>query len=80
MAFQIGLKAVNILHRQGYDGAVPIANSENLLKSLQENKVPAKLVTYDQGGHGFGMRKKGIPVENWPQELKAWLTERKLIK
>ncbi|HNX89898.1 MAG TPA: alpha/beta hydrolase [Paludibacteraceae bacterium] len=62
------------------DGAVPIANSQNLLKSLQENKVPSKLVTYDQGGHGFGMRKKGIPVENWPQELKAWLTERKLIK
>lgn len=62
------------------DGAVPIANSENLLKALQKNKVPAKLVTYDQGGHGFGMRKKGIPVENWPQEMKAWLTERKLIK
>ena len=61
------------------DGAVPIANSENLLKALQKNKVPAKLVTYDQGGHGFGMRKKGIPVENWPQEMKAWLTERKLI-
>ena len=62
------------------DGAVPIANSENLLKSLQENKVPAKLVTYDKGGHGFGMRKKGIPVENWPEELKGWMKERKLIK
>ena len=61
------------------DGAVPIANSENLLEALQKNKVPAKLVTYDEGGHGFGMRKKGIPVENWPQEMKAWLTERKLI-
>ena len=68
-----------IIHARD-DGAVPIANSENLLKALQKNKVPAKLVTYDQGGHGFGMRKKGIPVENWPQEMKAWLTERKLIK
>ena len=62
------------------DGAVPIANSENMLKSLQKNKVPAKLVIYDEGGHGFGMRKKGIPVENWPEELKSWLKERKLIK
>ena len=67
-----------IIHARD-DGAVPIANSENLLEALQKNKVPAKLVTYDEGGHGFGMRKKGIPVENWPQEMKAWLTERKLI-
>lgn len=67
-----------IIHAQD-DGAVPIANSENLLEALQKNKVPAKLVTYDEGGHGFGMRKKGIPVENWPQEMKAWLIERKLI-
>lgn len=67
-----------IIHARD-DGAVPIANSENLLEALQKNKVPAKLVTYDEGGHGFGMRKKGIPMENWPQEMKAWLTERKLI-
>ena len=67
-----------IIHARD-DGAVPIANSENLLEALQKNKVPAKLVTYDKGGHGFGMRKKGIPVENWPQEMKSWLTERKLI-
>ena len=68
-----------IIHARD-DGAVPIANSENLLKSLQQKKVPAKLVTYDEGGHGFGMRKNGIPVENWPQELKTWMKERKLIK
>ena len=68
-----------IIHARD-DGAVPIANSENLLEALQKNKVPAKLVTYDEGGHGFGMRKKGIPVENWPQELKTWMKERKLIK
>ena len=67
-----------IIHARD-DGAVPIANSENLLEGLQKNKVPAKLVTYDEGGHGFGMRKKGIPVENWPQKMKSWLTERKLI-
>lgn len=62
------------------DRAVPIANSENLLKALQKNKIPAKLVVYDKGGHGFGMRKKGIPADNWPQELENWLRVQKLIK
>lgn len=62
------------------DGAVPIANSENLLKALQANKVSAELQVYDIGGHGFGMRKKNIPADNWSEVLKAWLVKQKLIK
>jgi len=62
------------------DGAVPIANSRNLLKALQDNGVPAMLQEYDLGGHGFGMRKKGIPADGWPDVLKAWLVEQKLIQ
>lgn len=62
------------------DGAVPIANSENLLKALQANKVSAELQVYDIGGHGFGMRKKNIPADNWSEVLKAWLIKQNLIK
>jgi len=61
------------------DGVVPIANSENLLKALKEKNVPAELHTFDVGGHGFGMRKKGIPADTWPDLLKTWLKENKLI-
>jgi acetyl esterase/lipase len=61
------------------DGAVPIANSEQLLKALQDHKVPAELYKFDVGGHGFGMRKHGIPADNWPELLKTWLQARKLI-
>ncbi|ADQ79830.1 putative xylanase [Paludibacter propionicigenes WB4] len=61
------------------DGAVPIANSENLLKALKAKNVPAELHTFDVGGHGFGMRKNGIPADNWPELLKTWLKEKKLI-
>lgn len=61
------------------DGAVPIANSENLLKALHANKVSAELQVYDIGGHGFGMRKKNIPADNWPEVLKSWLVKQKLI-
>jgi dipeptidyl aminopeptidase/acylaminoacyl peptidase len=61
------------------DTTVPIANSEQFLKALQDNKIPAELHKFDVGGHGFGMRKRGIPVDNWPELLKTWLKARGLI-
>jgi acetyl esterase/lipase len=61
------------------DKTVPIANSEQLLKALLDNNVPAELHKFDVGGHGFGMRKRGIPVDNWPDLLKSWLKARSLI-
>lgn len=61
------------------DKAVPISNSEQLLKALQEHHVPAELHKFDVGGHGFGMLKRGIPVDNWPDLLKSWLQANKLI-
>lgn len=62
------------------DKTVPIANSEQLLKALQQNKVPAELQIFEIGGHGFGMRKKGIPADNWDELLKTWLVKQKLIQ
>jgi hypothetical protein len=34
---------------------------------------------YDLGGHGFGMLKRGIPADNWPNVLKSWLIKHELI-
>ena len=61
------------------DKVVPIANSEQLLKALQDHNVKAELHKFDVGGHGFGMQKKGIPADNWPDLLKTWLKTNKLI-
>ncbi|MDD3320041.1 MAG: alpha/beta hydrolase [Paludibacter sp.] len=61
------------------DGAVPIANSRNLAKAIQDKGISCELQEYDKGGHGFGMRKRGIPVDNWPNVLKEWLKKQKLI-
>jgi len=62
------------------DKVVPIINSEQLLKALQEKNVPAELHKFDVGGHGFGMLKRGIPVDNWTDLLQKWLKKNKLIK
>lgn len=61
------------------DGAVPIANSIQLQKALLDKKVSVELQIFDLGGHGFGMRKKGIPADNWPELLKNWLLKEGLI-
>lgn len=61
------------------DKAVPVENSKQLLKALHDKQVPAELHTFDVGGHGFGMRKHGIPADSWPDLLKAWLKSNKLI-
>lgn len=62
------------------DKTVPIANSEQLYKALQEKGIPSELHKFDIGGHGFGMRPRGIPVDSWPDLLKEWLKNQKLIK
>lgn len=61
------------------DGAVPIANSEKLELALKAKNIPVKLVVYDKGGHGFGMRKRNIPADNWPEELRNWMIKMKII-
>jgi acetyl esterase/lipase len=61
------------------DKVVPVQNSVQLYKALQDKKVVAELDTFAVGGHGFGMRKRGIPVDNWPELLKTWLKNNKLI-
>jgi acetyl esterase/lipase len=34
---------------------------------------PVELHIYTQGGHGFGMRKRGLPVDHWIDRFGEWL-------
>lgn len=42
---------------------------------LEYNKLnlPAELHIFTKGGHGFGMRKVGNPINEWPQRCAEWL-------
>lgn len=62
------------------DKAVPVANSEKFAEALRENNVLVELIEYEKGGHGFGMRPKGVDSDNWAQSLKKWLIEQHLIE
>ena len=39
---------------------------------------PAEIHIYDQVSGGFGMTKRGLPVDSWNDRLLEWLVARKL--
>jgi acetyl esterase/lipase len=61
------------------DKAVPPRNSIEFYLALKENNVPAELHIFKDGGHGFGMNKKGLPVDQWPELFYSWLKAQKVI-
>jgi acetyl esterase/lipase len=47
---------------------------------LRKAGVPAELLVYNRGGHGFGMTGRTpefqkMPVASWPERLQEWLTD-----
>ncbi|MFV0471741.1 MAG: alpha/beta hydrolase [Paludibacteraceae bacterium] len=61
------------------DQSVPIKNSQVFYDALIQNNIPAELNIYNQGGHGFGMREKGVDSDSWSQKLEKWLIKQKII-
>ena len=51
-------------------GAQP-EQSLALYRALREAGVPVELHIYDDGGHGFGVRKTGRAVSNWPEQCRS---------
>ena len=60
------------------DSAVPVENSINYYLALKENKVPAEMHIYENGGHGFGLGRFGTHL-NWPKTCENWLIANKFI-
>lgn len=56
-----------------FDDNVPVSNSLILVEKLKKANVAAELHVYATGGHGYGMRKTGHPVNSWPDRYAEWL-------
>lgn len=41
---------------------------------------PVELHIYSKGGHGFGMKKQGLPVDHWIERFADWLTMQGLLE
>ncbi len=56
------------------DKAVPVENSLMYYAALKKVGVPASLLIYENGGHGFGMaQKQNGSVKNWTEHARQWL-------
>ena len=64
---------------QAEDDPVHVENATNYFLALKNAKVPAELHIYAQGGHGYGLRRTGLPVTGWPQLVETWLRTMKVL-
>ena len=56
-----------------FNDGVPVQHSLVLAMELKKANVPTELHVYATGGHGYGMRQTGEPVNLWPQRCEEWL-------
>ena len=56
-----------------------VVTTVNLYLDLEKQGVPSEMHIYASGGHGFGMKQSPLPVAAWPERLKEWMLDRKLM-
>src|SRR5205823_10222093 len=56
-----------------------VVTTANLYLDLQKQGVSSEMHIYAAGGHGFGMKPSNLPVATWPDRLKEWMLDRKLV-
>jgi len=54
--------------------------SAKLYSEWKAADKPAELHIYSKGGHGFGMNKRGLPVDSWIERFGEWLSVQGLLK
>lgn len=54
------------------DETVPVANSIRFFEALQARKIPAQLMIYPAGGHGYGLN-NATTGDRWIERCRQWL-------
>ena len=56
-----------------HDDGLSVEHSIRFYLALRKAKVSAELLVYSKGGHGFGMRQRGLPVSAWRERWLEWM-------
>ena len=62
------------------DDPIASVSSAQLYLAWKAAGRNAELHIYAQGGHGFGMTKRGLPVDSWVERFGEWLAIQGLLK
>ncbi|MBL0327243.1 MAG: alpha/beta hydrolase [Cytophagaceae bacterium] len=63
------------------DDGVLVGNSIEYVKALKSQNIPVEMHIYDNGGHGFSMKKSNTgPVAKWPDRLAEWMQAHNWMK
>lgn len=62
-----------LVHAGDDKGVTSSAASALLYLEYKKLGLPAELHVYSKGGHGFGMRKTGLPVADWLVRVGEWM-------
>ena len=62
------------------DPTDPICNSTEYVRALAGAGVPAEVHLFASGGHAFGLRPTGKPVDRWTSLLADWLDALPVLK
>lgn len=63
-----------LIHAHDDKGVTSASASALLYLEYKKLDLPAELHIYGSGGHGFGMKKSGKPVEQWLERVGEWMT------
>ena len=66
-------KAPPVCLIHAHNDRITPAGSAKLYLAYQAKQRPAELHIYAAGGHGFGMKANGEPINQWPERVAAWL-------
>ena len=68
-----------ILIHSNDDTTVKPINSINYYLSLKRYNIPAALHIWENGGHGYGISEAKGAVRSWPEVVRDWMIQRKII-
>jgi acetyl esterase/lipase len=64
---------------QAEDDPVHVENAVVYFMALKNAKVPAELHVYAEGGHGYGLRPRDLPIMGWPKLVETWMHTIKVL-